>query len=109
MQAVADAVEVGDIVGCLTSGETKFRSSLRPPRTGRHAELKDKVEYQWKVHSLLTVPVRSSHARASAVYLSALHAALSGGAVCIHFLHSCAGGDNNLVCFLRPRAFPAHR
>jgi len=57
--AVVVAIEVGDIVDCRTAGRTggdqKFRSSLRPPRIGPNAALKDRLEYQWKVRAP-TVP-----------------------------------------------------
>lgn len=53
VQAVVMAIEVGDIVACRTAGRTngdrKFKSSLRPPRTGPKAEIKDRLEYYWKV------------------------------------------------------------
>lgn len=53
MQAVTVAIEVSDIVDCRLAGRSgggdqKFRSSLRPPRTGPNAALKDRLEYQWK-------------------------------------------------------------
>lgn len=52
VQAVTEAMEVADIVACRevgrTGGEKAFRSSLRPPRTGSSAKLKDAAEYWWK-------------------------------------------------------------
>lgn len=51
--AVYEAIEVEDIVQSRaagrTSGDHTFRSTLRPPRTGRYAGLKSKAEYWWKV------------------------------------------------------------
>lgn len=53
VQSVILAIDVGDIAVCRdagrTSGERKFKSSLRPPRTGPRADLKDRLEYYWKV------------------------------------------------------------
>ena len=53
VQSVVLAIEVGDIASCRTAGrmngDRKFKSSLRPPRTGPKAEIKDRLEYYWKV------------------------------------------------------------
>ena len=55
MQAVTVAIEVSDIVDCRLAGRSggdhKFRSSLRPPRSGPNAALKDRLEYQWKARN----------------------------------------------------------
>ena len=53
LHALRSAVEVEDIeLSCAagrSSGDHVFRSTLRPPRTGTYAKLKDKAEYWWKV------------------------------------------------------------
>lgn len=49
---VVFAIEVGDVVACREAaragGDTLYRSSLRPPRTGPHARLLDAAEYVWR-------------------------------------------------------------
>ena len=53
VQSVILAIDVHDIVVCRdagrTNGDRKFKSSLRPPRTGPRADMKDRLEYYWKV------------------------------------------------------------
>ena len=55
IQAVTEAIEVEDIVQSAAAGQSSgaqnFRSTLRPPRTGRFAPTKDKAEYWWKVRA----------------------------------------------------------
>jgi hypothetical protein len=59
VQALLEAVEVEDIVLSRAAGKSSglhtFRSTLRPPRTGRFASFKDKAEYWWKVRCV-TLP-----------------------------------------------------
>ena len=53
VQSVILAIDVHDIAVCRdagrTNGDRKFKSSLRPPRTGPRADMKDRLEYYWKV------------------------------------------------------------
>jgi hypothetical protein len=61
VQALHEAIEVEDIelsrAAGQSSGDHTFRSTLRPPRTGRYAKLKDKAEYWWKARDAASVAV----------------------------------------------------
>jgi hypothetical protein len=82
VQALHEAIEVEDIelsrAAGQSSGDHTFRSTLRPPRTGRYAKLKDKAEYWWKARDTACAALRrpapdtrSLHSAARSAYRAA--------------------------------------
>jgi hypothetical protein len=106
VQSVVLAIEVGDIASCRTAGrmngDRKFKSSLRPPRTGPKAEIKDRLEYYWKVCASLGAPKRVAQQShfvlfAPAVPSPALHHAYAVYTVLVHVIHTGPSGMHHLV------------